>query len=140
LVSIHLVGLANEFDVEQGITLAVGGAMISGQLISGKRYFEELAAFTMSATADSEEVKAAIAKSIKACTVIYDKPEGVPPDDYIAPPPTYIHLRNALWIYPDGKALPTNRGVLWRGKLAAVDGFCLGQTAPASEHGTKSSC
>jgi hypothetical protein len=53
----QLVEWANQFDIEQGITLAVGGAMISGQLISGRRYFEEVAAFLMSATGAAIEVK-----------------------------------------------------------------------------------
>src|SRR5689334_14729448 len=71
----QLVGWANQFDVEQGITLAVGGAMISGQLISGKRYFDELAAFFMSATGAATEVKQSLSDAIKGWTVIYDKPE-----------------------------------------------------------------
>src|SRR5580704_6528111 len=38
-----LISWANTFELEQGITLSVGGATVSGQLISGRRYFEELA-------------------------------------------------------------------------------------------------
>jgi hypothetical protein len=134
----QLVGWANEFGIEQGITLAVGGAVISGQLISGKRFFEELATFVMSSGGNAtDELKKALAESIKQWTVIYNQPEGTA-DDSAPPVPTYIHLRNALWIYPDGRFLPANHGVLWRGKLAAIDGFCLGETRPASQQAMRS--
>jgi hypothetical protein len=126
-----LVSLANTLGVEQGITLAVGGALISGQLIGGRQYFEELAAVvTSGATTGDQEVRSGIADSFRAWTAIYDKPDPLP-DDYIAPVPGYIHLRDARWIYPGGTVIPTNRGVLWRGKISAIDGFCLGQTGPA---------
>jgi hypothetical protein len=127
----HLVGWANKYNIEQGITLTVGGATISGKLISGRKYFEEIAAATAAGSSNSEEVKLSIAESHKLWSAIYDKPEGAP-DDYEPPPPGYIHLRDALWISFDGKFLPSN-GVLWRGKLSAIDGFCLGQMRPSTQ-------
>ena len=60
-----LINWANQFNLEQGITLAVGGAIISGQLISGRRYFEEMAAQAMAGTVtgteDAESLKSTIA-------------------------------------------------------------------------------
>jgi hypothetical protein len=38
------VHLANRFGVEQGITLNVGGVLISGTLINGRNYFKEMVA------------------------------------------------------------------------------------------------
>lgn len=38
-----LVGIANTSDVQFGVTLFVEGIVISGQLVSGKRYFEAFA-------------------------------------------------------------------------------------------------
>lgn len=123
----QLVRWANQWGIEQGVTLAVGGAVVSGDLIGGKQYFEELAD-TITATvtpADGQnEIKTTIAAFYKQYAALYEKPEGAQ-DDW-SPPPTFIHLRNARWVYPD-RLIPGNRGVLWRGKLSAVDGFCLGR-------------
>jgi hypothetical protein len=99
--------------------------MVSGRLISGKQYFEQLSAFMMSSAGNNEALKSNIADTIKTGAGLYDKPVDSS-DDYVLRPAAYIHLRNALWIYP-GKALPNNNGVLWRGKLSAIDGFCLGE-------------
>jgi hypothetical protein len=137
-----VVRAANNSDIEQGIRLTVGGATISGELISGKRYFEELAASIMKGpvtvghpgervevdTAAADAFKSIIAESYKFWTRIYDKPEGAP-DDYAPPPPKFIHLRKAIWIYPNGKVMPTG-GVVWRGRLSAVDGFSIGRLGP----------
>ena len=128
-----LINWANQFNLEQGITLAVGGAIISGQLISGRRYFEEMAAQAMAGTVtgteDAESLKSTIADWYKQWTKIYDKPDDAP-DDYLPPMPGFIHLRNAIWLHEGGKSTPSNGGVLWRGKLSSIDGFCLGETRP----------
>jgi hypothetical protein len=47
--------------------------------------------------------------------------EPVPP----RPLPGFIHLRNARFLAGD-QMVPTNRPVLWRGRITAVDGFFLG--------------
>ncbi len=127
----QMVGLANDCDIELGITLTIGGAIISGQLMSGKRYFEEQAAL-MSGSGTVTEVSSAIAEVIRNWTALYDKPKDAP-DDYTPPSPTFIHLRDALFIYPDGKVVPGNGGPLWRGKISSVDGFSFGMTRPRRE-------
>src|SRR5450755_3147485 len=54
-----IVDLTNETGIEMGITLCVGGIVVSGQLISGKTYFEEIAneALQASGPADQAEVR-----------------------------------------------------------------------------------
>jgi len=42
------------------------------------------------------------------------------------PPPQYIHLSGAKFFNPEGNSLPTNQGVLWRGRVTEIGGFNLG--------------
>ena len=116
----ELVGLANTSGLEMGLTLNVGGSVVSGTLISGRKYFETFAQQFASAWPGDEETKENIRKSLATHAKIYDSPET---EDL--PPPQYVHLTNAKVHSPTG-SLPTNSGVLWRGKVNAVSGFSLG--------------
>ena len=111
--------------LEMGITLTVSGAIVSGILISGKTYFDELGDSIQRGVSGSVEVAQALGKSWKQFTKIYEKPEGVD-DDWEPPLPGYIHLRDARVFAPGGRAIPSNGGVLWRGKLSSIDGFSMG--------------
>jgi hypothetical protein len=55
-----------------------------------------------------------------------DGGELSPVDDPLA----YIHLAHARFFTGAGQPLPDGHGVLWRGRLAAVDGFVLGAFVP----------
>lgn len=117
-----LVKMANQNGVEMGITLQVGGVLVSGQLVSGKKYFEGFADDFSGAMSDPEEaqgVRNAFAKFGSG----YGKEE-----DESAPQfePTFIHLKDARVFHPGGTAVPGNRGVWWRGRLSEVAGFVLG--------------
>jgi hypothetical protein len=116
-----IVSLANDVGVglEMGITLVLGGSVISGILISGKKYFDTFASDLSAAWpgANKEEIR----KSFASLGAIYDQGDG----QEELPPPQYIHLSNARIYSPSG-SLPTKGGVLWRGKINAVSGFSLG--------------
>ncbi len=117
----------------------MGGAIISGELISERQYFEGMADDVMKWTITGtvkpddanafEELRNAFADGFRSRAATFDVPKGAP-ETYVPPTPNVIHLKNAIWLYPNGKAIPENRGVLWRGKLSAVDGFCLGEIRP----------
>ncbi len=47
--------------------------------------------------------------------------------------PSYIHLANTHFYRAGGRFTPVNRGVWWRGRLAAVDGFTGGQLSTQLE-------
>jgi hypothetical protein len=99
------VRIANEHNKDNGITLSVGGAVISGILISDRQYFEQLA----------------IETHTEAFSSLGDyKPENI---EHI--PLNYIHLKDAK-IINGATAIPSSGGRLWRGKIASVDGFSLG--------------
>lgn len=111
--------------VEIGVTLAVGGAVVSGTLISGRKYFEELGDALSSASETEGDMQSILGESWKQFTGIYDKPEDAP-DDWQGPRANFIHLRGARYFAPGQRPIPTTQGFLWRGKLSAVDAFSIG--------------
>lgn len=126
-----VISLANS-GAEIGITLTVGGAVISGMLIAGRTYFKELADMIRGVADEEEEANPmleAIAESWDKLSEIYDKPEGATAE-WDPGPFGYIHLRNARVYAPGGGVLPSSpSGVLWRGRLTQISGFAIGQLA-----------
>ncbi|MFS2161047.1 gas vesicle accessory protein GvpU [Pseudomonas sp. Pseusp122] len=114
-----LVKFVANTKVEMGITLSVGGNLVSGHLISHDAYFEQLA----------EDISAPFGKfhngtdaSMKEMILSFKPGESA--ED--TPAFHFIHLK-------DCKTYSTNQdpiceaGVLWRGRIAAVDGFTIGR-------------
>jgi hypothetical protein len=126
----YLIWLADGFSLEQGITLTVGGSMLTGALISGRTYFEELGTLLKGiAQIHANDLDAGrsildtLTKSYSQFSQVYEKPEAGGP--YPFRKTAYIHLRNARIVKPEG-IVPTP-GSLWRGKLSDVAGFMLGE-------------
>jgi len=121
-----LISHSDNFGTSWKITLTVGGRFITGELISGRTYFEEM----------SEIVKNAgfgiIADSLSRFSGIYPEPHtggGEPPP---FSKPTYIHLRRARMVGMNGNYIPAS-GALWRGKLGSVEGFSFGELVVVSD-------
>lgn len=117
-----LVSLANVSPLEFGITLFTEGLIVSGQLVSGKKYFSTFASEFSGAYPGDDESKANIKAAFESNASVYDHE----PDAEV-PPPQFIHLINARCFSHSGASLPNNHGVAWRGKINAVSGFNLGQ-------------
>jgi hypothetical protein len=115
------VSLVNKSLVEFGVTLFVEGVTISGQLVSGKKYFETFAKEFSDAYPGNAEIQENIRQAFAGHAAIYDREDA----DKVSPPPQFIHLINCRCFSPGG-VLPGNRGILWRGKINAVSGFSLG--------------
>ncbi|MGJ8587674.1 MAG: gas vesicle accessory protein GvpU [Yoonia sp.] len=109
-----------------GVTLTVGGVIVSGLLISGKKYFQQLSENIQTGSDASGEIGEIIGGHWKGYTAIYEKPDNAP-DDWEPRPVGYVHLANAQIHAPGQSPIPTNQGVLWRGKLSSVDSFFIGQ-------------
>ncbi|WLA29785.1 gas vesicle accessory protein GvpU [Xanthomonas citri] len=118
-----LVGIANTSDVQFGVTLFVEGIVISGQLVSGKRYFEAFAQEFSAAYPGGADEKEDIRRAFASHASIYDSEDDTQQSNT---PPQFIHLIESRCFSPGGQPLPSNRGVLWRGKVNAVSGFTLG--------------
>ena len=120
-----LVKACNTSDLSLSITLNVRGLLVSGDLIGGEQYFDCFASDMKDAGMSAED-----ADLFKKLGGIYTKQKEQIKDkkyDETAPPPQYIHLKNAQICLPGGSPIPTNRGVWWRGRLEAIDGFHLGK-------------
>jgi len=117
----YLVWLA-EAGVGISVTLFIGATQVSGNVIGGKRYFETLASGIRNAEYPEEatDLPDVIADSFLGFQSIYENLPSFETFD-----PTFIHLTNTR--YTIGDQLAGHDGLVWRGKLAAVDGFVLGQ-------------
>jgi hypothetical protein len=117
-----LVNLSNTAGLGIGITLQVGGLLVSGTLSGGKEYFEAFSsdlasAFTQDGTGES------IKETFARCGEVYESSEeGKGMQDR----PSYIHLRDARFFFPGSKPIPTDKGIWWRGRISEVSGFVLG--------------
>ena len=118
-----LVRMANESSLEIGITLQVSGMLVSGNLVSGKQYFEGFANDFASPFANDPETASAIKDSFGAYGEIYGQPKEGEPD---RPAPQFVHLKDARFFNTAGNPIPGNRGVWWRGRICEVGGFSLG--------------
>jgi len=129
-----IVSLANETGIEMGITLCVGGIVVSGQLTSGKNYFKGIADEVLQASgpADQVETRKLISDYLgNFGKLIYEPDENEEQadkteDNYGKRLPGFIHLREAKFFHNSGQAMPVNRGIWWRGRLCVVDAFSLG--------------
>lgn len=117
-----LVNIVNKSQLKFGITLNVGGFLISGELISGKDYFEKFGSEFASPFQGkvTKSAKEKIKKMITDYGGIYDKKQKE--IDF----PAYIHLKDAKFFSTTGKPIPYNQTVLWRSRIAEIQGFILG--------------
>lgn len=118
---VELVRRANRGDFSIGLTLCVGGVVVSGTLVSGREYFEGFAEAVAAAARDPAVAERAREFFRRPAALYAAEPEG-PDAAGEDGPPAYIHLK-------DARFSPEGPGVHWRGRLAAVDGFALGTVA-----------
>jgi hypothetical protein len=122
-----------------GVTLTVGGAVITGELIPNWAWAEEADRLVMSGSDGSEDSAFAIWRDrliemrdeTTAAAGEPDSPEEATDQQRIAhaeATPAFIHLRNAQ-VFLGNNFAPVNDG-LWRGRLTRVDGWFLGHWSP----------
>ena len=129
------VGHANDHHIELSITLQVGGVLVSGTLIGISRYFELLSEQIRSANGSKVLAEAIadgfaqVAKSMDEEAVVVSEKETESESVERAPLPNFIHLRDVRFSGPSLDSSGVNRNLLWRGGVAAVDGWFLGQSS-----------
>lgn len=125
----YLVSLSEIKDLRIGvpITIFLKGIIISGNIISLDKYMDQTASnFRTSINGPNVDPETAnvvtesIAKAFDKMRAIW-VPSGSPRE--------MIHLENIKLIASDGKQVPINNG-LWRGPIAAIDGFIIGTWMP----------
>ena len=125
-----LVSIVNDESASIPITLSVGVLLISGDMIGGKTYFDEFARqFKDGFKNINSETASTIEEAFKRLGDVYDPIQKESQEGDIISKPRLIHIKDAQ-IYQSGASpLPSKKGVLWRGRLEAVDGFSLGKLA-----------
>jgi hypothetical protein len=120
-----LVHVANTTDVEMAITLHVHGQLITGRLISGATFWSECARELREDATGHEELVETMAANMDRVAEEYRESYGEGGIDDAEPMTAFIHLRDARTF--TGQVPTPKSGALWRGRLASVDGFTLGE-------------
>jgi hypothetical protein len=103
--------LVSDTDAEIHMTLAVGGGVVTGALISQVKWLR-LSAETMNAT-------------VPGSGVIPDELGKMVTETAKGAPHEYLHLKDARYISPTG-AMPERPQMLWRGRISQVAGWSWG--------------
>lgn len=108
----------NSFNYSFGVTLVVGGGVITGTLVSAKSFFDGFADSLSQAWpgGPNEELRGGFAQWGQPETA--DLNEG------------FIHLKDARYIIGQGVVPSIGSGMLWRGGIDSVSGFSLGSYNP----------
>ncbi|NID14981.1 hypothetical protein [Luteibacter yeojuensis] len=107
-----LAGMANDGSVSCDVTLAVGGILVSGYVVSADKYYEH------------HPVAKAFGDGIKQ---LMEQEKAENGNDEGSPPTMFIHLRNARYWHPGGNAIPTgSEGIFVRVKIEDVSAFNFG--------------
>jgi hypothetical protein len=96
---------------EPDVTLLVGGILVSGFVVSKKKYMEH---------------HPIVARIQKVCDEHKDEMPKADDEQSEDLSPDFIHLRDARCFTPSGGPVPTNQGVFWRISLESVQGFHFG--------------
>ncbi|OSN16574.1 hypothetical protein BV330_03894 [Pseudomonas syringae pv. actinidiae] len=120
-----LVKFVANTKVELGVTLSVGGNLVSGHLISHDTYFEQLADDISAPFSSFGNGTDATMKEM----ILSFKP-GESSED--TPAFHFIHLKDCRTYSTDGNPI-CDAGVLWRGRISAVDGLTIGLIAEKAD-------
>lgn len=120
-----LVSVPERTSLEIGITLSVGGMLITGFIISQKSYFDTIIEGVNKTNAE-EEMKSLLGDFLEQLREPIIESTA---DESVFP--RFIHLRDVK-IYPsEGRGMPTFGHTLWRGDIQNISGFSLGEMVPA---------
>jgi hypothetical protein len=126
----HLIKFANTDALNIGITIFVNGIIVSGTLISSKRYFDGIIhqiyqSNNNTTTSDERDPKEAIKETFSFMEDIRSKLDRKSIDQISAEEVNYIHLEDAKF-YQSGLPITSEDGLFWRGKISSIDGFIFG--------------
>jgi hypothetical protein len=115
-----IVHTANETGAEIGVTLIVGGTVVSGLATSGQKYFEEFGKFFANSSVFTPEQRKSMEETYRE---FGDKRyTGLPAAEL-----HYVHLRDVLIV----RGTEPLKVPLFRVRLSTVDGFTIGSLKQA---------
>jgi hypothetical protein len=114
---VDIVNAERDTAVELSITLFLGGSIVTGYLVSAHSYLTAVA--DEMRVLDDPEISDAFRKLAEDAT---------PSEDADDPPAArHVHLRDARIFLQGGQMIPSNRGVAFRARIEAVDGWIHGR-------------
>lgn len=119
---LNLLVKTAENDVSIDVTLNVNGLVVSGKLISQKRYYEEVARSIRNPF--SNNVKEDFSGILDSLSMLGDLPNGSSTEEDGSTDYEFVHLSDAH-CYVGDTSIPTGSAP-WRGKMTEIDGFMLG--------------
>jgi hypothetical protein len=113
---VFLLKIVNKLDASIGVTLLSKGTFITGQMISGKQYYENVV----------ERMKQAGDAGVALSSYFTNSAENVysPSDDSDAPT-NFLHLKDVKIRSPEG-SVDTLNGAYLRMKVEEIDGHFIG--------------
>jgi hypothetical protein len=110
-----------ETGIEFGLTLQMGGLLVSGIVTTRRTYFAGFIDAFASGPEDPE-----VGQGLReGLAPLLEDVSRKPVDGEDAPEPIYIHMRQAQFFGTAGTPVPS-QGVWWRGRISEIDGFILG--------------
>ncbi len=120
-----------------GITLQVGGILVTGKLASGGGFFKaqklgfnEALRKAFNPGPSTDGLVSLFGKFFEPFEALYPS-EPLPTSDEERQPsrdqPTHIHIADARLFLSNGAPFSSPQGIWWRGRLDAVDAFWLGE-------------
>jgi len=119
-----LVKLVETHHIETVITVTVGGAFISGKIISRAAYFDNFA--NQFHQFLSQHWPQEDAENMRKYLVALGEAEENMPGD--TPGETYLHMSNISFIL--GSSMASSNNAVWRARLSSIEGFFLGSMNP----------
>ena len=123
----QLVEVARAAGLRPTVTVNVGGLLLTGELVDGKTYFDDLTLAVQETVTDP-----AVARKLTDLLGEYGNRENRPSPSPPPGEPPHIHLRAARAIDINGTSLPASGGASWRVQLNAVQAFSLDLLATAA--------
>jgi len=111
--------IAAEKGVEVGVTLTTAAGLVTGTIIGGAKYMEMQKTAFAEAPGGGGSVFEKIFDDWRSVYIQQSDSEDSRPQV------SFIHLQDARLI-TGTQAVPTNQGLLWRGRLDSIIGFNLG--------------
>ncbi|WP_019407151.1 hypothetical protein [Stutzerimonas stutzeri] len=106
--------------VEIGVTLTTAAGIVTGTIIGGAKYMDQQKAL-LAERWGTDELRSSFDDIFTAWRERYvQKDDGEEPSA-----PIYIHLSSAK-LLTHGQFVPSDPGMLWRGKINEVIGFSIG--------------
>jgi len=109
------------------VTLSINGMLVSGTIISAKKYFSTMAQ-TLATSIYGDEKSATRAEFEQNIADMPKTPDGELP---LAEELQFIHLRDAKFLAAGGESMNVTSSVLWRGRISKIAGWSFGAFSKA---------